>query len=445
MTLLTLPNSVSARFHWNDAAPWVTWASTDPDGAARARAVGIHTMRYADPNLLCSIDSGCIGDPHSPYIGDESAFEHCNGGTDAPHRAATSYDGKTLQWMGNVASPTLVTALQRYIDAMSLNAQGSTHPYDAILLDDVILPHDRWVAKTWQSQGFSPGGGGTPCASFPWDGYAGDAAQLASWRLFHRQAPLPVVIEGLGAMGNGPYNANPSDTTPLINDSDIARSDAALGNVTGNTLGGMYEGAWGGMNAQRPKETPPFWQKASNDQITITGYRKLFFAYTYPDAGNTDVRGYVYASFLLTYDPQFSVYGTYAPGGIASGFSVGQETTLVPLDPLQTAAHDIEELHVASGAYRREFLHCYIAGLPVGACAVVVNPDPSRSVPFPALSNVYSSSFVMSGAGLLPQLGDNGQMLTTGAAPPSQLPPSGWSIVFASVQTRFLQKRLLRQ
>ena len=84
----------------------------------------------------------------------------------------------------------------------------------------------------------------------------------------------------------------------------------------------------------------------------------------------------------------------------------------------------------AAEQYAREFRSCTIAGMSVGPCAAVVNPDSGKSVPLPFPRDRYRHTLVISGEGVVHELGDTGTISAEGPAPDRYLGPRGWDILF---------------
>lgn len=122
-------------------------------------------------------------------------------------------------------------------------------------------------------------------------------------------------------------------------------------------------------------------------------------------------RLFAYASFLLTYDPAYSVF--QESFSTPSTFKVMPETQFVPLAPVVAPA-SVEQLQSSGGAYVREYRYCYYRGAPVGACEIAVNPG-GGSVPVPNAGS-YRHSMVIAGEGVL----DGGSVRFDGGVP-SQL------------------------
>jgi len=159
--------------------------------------------------------------------------------------------------------------------------------------------------------------------------------------------------------------------------------------------------------------------------LAAIAHRKAFFCFAESPldgaspAGMGD-RTYTYASFMLAYEPSYSVLQE-ALHSAPSGVPVYPETRLVALAPLETAGGNIETLR-RGGAYIREFARCYVARAPVGPCAAVVNPASNESVPWPLPG--YRSALAFTGG----SIADGGHMRF--AAPvPAVLAPATAAIV----------------
>jgi hypothetical protein len=133
----------------------------------------------------------------------------------------------------------------------------------------------------------------------------------------------------------------------------------------------------------------------------------------------TGMRVYVYASFLLGYDPAYAMLQEAFT--TSSGFPVMPETGLVAENPLTTAA-SASGYQAPGGSYFREFAGCYYRGAFVNNCAVVVNPG-TASVPVPTTS--YTHSLVLSGSGVL-----DGGTASFGGPAVTQLAPGTGAILF---------------
>ena len=129
---------------------------------------------------------------------------------------------------------------------------------------------------------------------------------------------------------------------------------------------------------------------------------------------------YTYASFLLAYEPQFSVLQE-ALRSAPSGVPVYPETRLVPLEPQASAHQDIGDLR-RGGTYVREFAQCYIARVAAGPCAAVVNPSSTASAAFPL--HGYRAALALRGGSIA-----DGGTVAFSAAVPASLGPASAAIV----------------
>jgi hypothetical protein len=132
-------------------------------------------------------------------------------------------------------------------------------------------------------------------------------------------------------------------------------------------------------------------------------------------------RLFAYASFLLTYDPNYSLFQeSYST--TPSTFQVFPETGFVPLNPASTPAN-VTALKSSSGAYVQSYNACYYRGSLVGSCEIVVNPGSTTvSVPNP---QGLAHSVVLSGDGVL----DGGTVSFNGAAVSSLAPQTAAILV----------------
>ena len=277
----------------------------------------------------------------------------------------------------NVASMRRV--FKRWVDRVTSDAH-----YDALFEDDANPPAE-----------FSRFGT-LPC------GYSDDAWLRALDRL-NEAARIPVIINGLNA-----------SKRPLPSGLLKAASSS-------NTLGLNYESCY--SSTTQPRMPGAIWQSMENSELAVTATGKMFECMarnTTPSLSANAERIYVYASFLLSYDPGTSVL--WEQYETPSRFHVEPESQLVALDPLSPSPHDVSGLLTPSGAYARQYRRCYIAGRFAGACAAAVNPDgASHQFPFPG----YRRTLVLSGGGIL----DGGQIAPNGP-PPGDLPALSATIAF---------------
>ena len=190
-----------------------------------------------------------------------------------------------------------------------------------------------------------------------------------------------------------------------------------------NIIGGMYEECFNnGM-----------WSSEEDSQIeTISALKSegkpagpgwwCYLDNTSADGATViPQRLFAYASFLLTYDPNYSLFQeSYASS--PSTFQVFPETGFVPLHPA-TVATNITGLKSSTGAYVQSYSACYYRGSLVGQCEIVVNPGSTTvSVPNP---QGLAHSMVLSGSGVL----DGGAASFSGAAVGSLAPQTAAILV----------------
>jgi hypothetical protein len=361
---------------WSAAAPYLTWAQTNLADASAIAAAGIKTQDYVDPNRLQG-----SGDPMWAYTtNDEAAFAHTCDGTRVQYltSAYTQYqtDPSDATYQNSFHNWTASQASQAHFDAMFEDNAGP-------------------LTEAQAFGSFSPG---LPC------NYS-DSAWIAAGQAFDQASAVPVILNGIQA----------------FNGSSLSQSLQLLQST--NAIGGNFEHCYSDNNA--PKSYGSVWQMTENTELAVGAQKKLFecmLRNTGDGASSVDTRLYAYASFLLTYDPQSSVY--WEEFGTSSGLHVFPEQQLVALNPVSATPSDVSSLQVQGGAYGREYGQCYIAGAFVGPCAVAVNPDQNFSKPFPYPQ--YTHTLVLSGAGVL----DGGSMAANGAAPPTYLQPEQAAIVF---------------
>jgi len=344
-------------------APWVTWAEASVNTATTLASVGIKTMMYANPNRERP------GDPL--YTNDESTFAHdCNG-------VRVSSAGGVPPYLMDPTSPNLEVLYSNLISTTLAQAH-----FDAIFEDNADDVY---------------GLSGLPC------NYSA-ASWLAASQTQIQNLAQPVIYNALGVVSG-------NTVSPAI----------ALNQVS---IGGMMESCYDSVF--NPHQLFGLqWTIAENTEIQMAQQHKLFFCYandTVAASASTNLRTFVDASFLLTYDLNTSVLWEYFSTG--SGFHVEPESELVATAPLSSAPPDITYLRTSTGVYGREYGACFLAGQPVGPCAVVVNPDNSAPHAFPY--SAYQHTLQLTGGGIL----DGATISTAGPPPPTSVAPMGAAIVF---------------
>lgn len=355
-------------------APYLTWAYTLYNKMATTQAAGIKVIFYVNPMMPQKGDA--------TYTSLQSAYpavqaKTCSGST------ITTYSGNGL-----LADPRTTQAAAYMTAQVNAVIQGKilpsnpgyTHPWDAMFIDN---------------DGALYGVSALPCNYDPasW-GTAMDAAVSA--------AGQPAVVNSLStSVANAPMFAN------YVNGE--------------NTAGGEYEECF--MNNT--------WAAEEQSQISVIANLKSAGKapgpgwWCYVDNTNADAatvipqRMFDYASFLLTYDPDYSVFQESFT--TPSTFQVFPETGFVPLQPASTPSN-ISQLQTSSGAYVQNYGACYYRGSALGPCEVAVNPGTSSV----ALPNSFMHSMAISGEGVL----DGGQAVFTGG-PVTSLAPKTAAILIA--------------
>lgn len=346
------------------AAPYLDYATVPVKDANAYAAAGIITVYYSDPNRSHR------GTPM--YTKNESTFAHdCNGKRiTVGHRPVTTYQM-------DVRSPDLEPLWAGWIN----NILGGGYTYTYIFEDGANNIHNET---------------GVPC------GYT-EPSWTAASNANDTALGQKIIYNGLGTLADG-YGKPP----PSI-----------LLNPT--TSGGMMEDCYIKDSQQNPVSKTTVWQNYETTELAMISAQKLFVCrdlVAFPAQSSLAQRMYMYASFLLTYDPSSSIMSEKF--STPSNLEVFPEETLVALDPLVQSPTKIGKLKTARWTYGRQYGACYLLGVPVGSCAVAVNADvPSASHPFP-WPGVYSHTLVLSGAGIL----DGGTADVTGPAPPSTIPGS---------------------
>jgi hypothetical protein len=353
------------------AAPWLNYVMTSPALSASAKAVGMTTALYSDPNRQYPGDV--------MWTDDETTFAHdCNG-------SRISISGSNT-WLMDPHSAHLWVLWPTFVQL----TQQWGGQFDYVFEDS---------ADEINTNRFSA----LPC-NFDQTDWTNATNQMQT------ALGYKILYNGLGLVV-------PNTTTP----------GPAFG-VNGTSQGGMSEDCYAGR-------TPsgyyyyPHWAATANTEIQMARAEKLFICHAdaWVDAPtNTALRTYFYASFLLTYDRDSMVVDTEF--GTPSDLHVMPETELVPLHPLVWYPNDISQLMQPSGVYGREWKDCYIAGQWVGPCAAVVNPNnpqkgPAKAFPWPTK---YTHTLTMTGAGAY----DGGTIGTTGPPPPATMPGGTAAIVF---------------
>jgi hypothetical protein len=302
---------------------------------------------------------------------------NCNG------NVITTYSGK-----GYLADPRTSSGasyfknvISHYVNYVISSNPGSTHPYDLVFVDNA----GQLYGTSSQPCNFSPSTWG---AAFDTDLQA---------------TGQPIILNTL--------------STSIANMSNQV-SWLSASNVTG----GEYEHCF--TDRQWTAEETAQILALAKDKASGKAPGAGFWCYVdgTTAAGSTVIaqRKFDYASFLLTYDPNYSVFQESFT--TPSTFKVYPETGFVPMNPLKTPTQ-ISDLQTSSGAYIRQYGACYYRGSLVGSCEIAVNPTGSTV----SLPNSYPHSMVISGAGIL-----DGGSVTFGGPAISSLAANSAAILIGS-------------
>ena len=352
------------------AAKYLTWAAVLPKDANAFSAAGIKTLLYSDPNRTSP------GDPL--YTSDETTFAHdcSNNRITIPNKTVTTY-------LMDPSSPALQALWRTYV----ANILSWGDHFDAIFEDNAGLAH--------------------PVSALPCN--FDQSAWTAASNTLNQALGANIVYNGLGNLANGIQNVSPS----------IGLNPTAIG--------GELEGCYSNGEVTDPMPHKTVWQtyETTEIQMVASGMPFICRGLSQLPANTAQAeRIYMYASFLLTYDPNLAIISEkFATQSTA--LMVEPESQFVALDPLAPQPTAITALQFSNLTFGRQYANCYLNGQPVGACAAVVNADNARaSHPFP-WPGVYSHTLVLHGGAIL----DGGSAGTRGPAPPATMP--GESAVIA--------------
>ncbi|HLI95337.1 MAG TPA: hypothetical protein VKT72_04520 [Candidatus Baltobacteraceae bacterium] len=352
-------------------APYLSWAYTVGGRAGITQAAGIKIVLYTDPIM--------------PERGSYE-YDTLNGSYQSAR--ATTCSGSlvtTFNGTGLLSDPTK-SAATPYFQSVMNNAvttvekanPGYAHPWDLIYVDD---------------DGPLYGASATPCNFSPttW-GIAQDTALATTGQKFIlnslsvADSNVPTYVQRLAGSAIAGGEFEECFMTALWSSEEDAQLEAIA------LL--KREGKAGGAG---------FWCYADNTTALA--------------ASSIAQRLYIYASFLLTYDPNYSVFQESFT--TPSTFKVFPETGLVPMNPITTPT-SVSGLATSTGAYMREYDACYYRGSYVGKCEIVVNPSTTSAVNVPNPWRLHHS-MTLSGGGVL----DGGTAWFADAAPAMMAPKSG--------------------
>ena len=349
------------------AAPYLTWADVNVADANAFSAAGIKTVYYTDPNRASSRER--------MWSNDETTFAHdCNGNR-------ITIIGRPGKYQMDPKSAHLLRLWRGWVHW----ATKLGH-YDAIFDDSADSVRNNSTL---------------PC------GFDQTAWTEAS-NLMNANLGQNIIYNGLGTL-EGNFK-NPPVAIKL--------------NPT--TFGGMLEGCYANMGGQNPLPRLVVWQNYETTELTMSSIQKPFVCRgiaTFPAKTSLAMRIYMYASFLLTYDPSSSIISEKF--STTSNLDVFPEETLAALSPIIPAPASLNDLQTDTWTFGRQYAACYLWGQPVGSCAVVVNADNTANPhPFP-WPGQYSHTLVLNGEGII----DGGTANVAGPPPPATI--QGTSAIIA--------------
>lgn len=356
---------------WSEATPWLDYVDTDAQDSVAMHQAGMTVSFYTVPNREGP------GDPM--YTNDESTFAHdCSG-----NRIDSLGVGQG-RFLMDPHSADLGGLWETYVEKMITNGAW---------IDLVFEDKADTINKT----------SATPC-DFQQNDWSNAANQLDTFMTSH------IIYNSLS-------NTSQQNGQPLLAPSIALNATSA---------GGMSEDCY--VRADNTFRYKVAWQATEDTEIAMALAQKIFVC----NGGmNTDgalsvqARLYQYASYLLTYDPNTTIYQTqYAD---YSGLTVYPEVQLVAKQPTSGEPTDISQLLQSHGGYGRQYKACYFATYYVGPCGVFVNnnqPGPP-AVQYP-WSSTYHHTLVVNGSGVL----DGGTANVNGPAPPSTVPAGSAVIAF---------------
>lgn len=361
------------------AAPVVNWATTDlPSGAEADRAAGIeHVVHYIDASRSYTTS------PHYKLVADGGDFANARAVSCSGQIVRTNHPEGFLMDPFNPATVQVLNwTMDRWFNAA----------YNVYFFDDVD-------AFRWDLANGPPCTGNPPT---PWSEPATAKAYanlLASVRVHGTVVPQ-IIFNGLAAYFDKPD----LHLIPL----NVLSSP--------NVIGGMCEGCYGDNTPDRIKSGVE-WQDDLDIEIKTVHLRKIFWDYVRYINNDPNARIYTFASFMLAWDPQYSIYQTAYKPETAGQLHVTPETGIVAYDPVKRDVAAFSDLRDPGGAYVREYRNCYYRGAPIGPCAFVVNSD-ALPHPRPNLTLAYHHTIQISGGMIL----EGGTVSPGGPDAPNPIP-----------------------
>ncbi|MBV8602776.1 MAG: hypothetical protein JO359_14510, partial [Candidatus Eremiobacteraeota bacterium] len=356
-------NGINSTIPASYMASKATFVETDAAEGTVAQnfknAGGKYAVNYSDPTLVpycnppftqpagaCNGPIGNLGLPEAAYL----------------HAPDTTrlyrYSYSTYQ---EILNPGSAQAQAGY-NTLTAQKLGQIPSLDFFFADDSGGPYD--------------GSDGTPASGLLWNFDQHHSLEFAdgadsAW-IAARGAMLASALRPVFVNGRDPYSWLPSYGGAYLR----------LANVVGQNNEGCFTADDYGVEADQYNR----WKNMANSLLAITGMQRYAVCMMMGTVTPAN-RLYGYASWLITYDPVYSLAGQVNAG--PDGYAVFPEFDIVPTTPKATATSDVSVLRSGGGAYVREFGQCYQNGSPIGPCAAVVNTT-GGTIAMPALSGTYA-------------------------------------------------------
>ena len=363
----------------SSAAPFVTWATTGDAGARADRAAGIeNTVDYVDVGRVYQRDR---------------AYPLVAAGRFAAARAVNCAGQPiTTSPAGFMTDPFKPETLSLLDDEL---AHAYSPAFSAYFLDDVDA--FRWgMTNGFPCRGNPPAPWSEPSASYAYGALLGGVRIGAG----DRSIAPNIIMNGLSQYADRPA----MHAIPL----NVMRA--------ANVIGGMCEGCLADNSPDKLKGGEE-WQDDVDLEIKTVRMHKIFWDYVRYLANDPHARLYTFASFMLAWDPRYTVYQTAYQPVTAGQLHVTPETQLVAHDPIKGGYDSVSGLRDGEGTYVREYRQCYYRQNAIGACAFVVNSD-SGAHPAPLLAQRYGHTMTVEGGMVL----EGGHVSLDGPAMPQTVP-----------------------
>ena len=355
------------------------------------RAGGATALAYTDPSYVPHCPppfkppvGKCEGPVGNLVATDERAFFH-----DANGERVRRYNDPYFQYQEalNVASPIARDAYRRTTDAILAHSPR----LDGFLADDSGSPYS-----------------GDSLGSNWFYGFNAPAVEIRDEKSFIAAEIAMLAAAGKPVLFNGgdPHTLGPAYDGLFLR----------LPFVLGQEFEGCYNNVDGTLFGDERNDR---FARQSNGLIAVMAAHRLALCLPTGPADPAR-RTYAYASFMLSYDPRWSVYGMEHK--LSDGRAIFPEIELVPGSPRETARAIADLKH--GRVYVREFERCALAGASIGPCAAVVNPSHADSA-VPPLAARYARHAELDTAS---QLGGGRVRLVAGA--PAALGPVSAAILF---------------